>query len=85
MCIIVDANAASEIVPPSKDALPIVERLTKGDLRIVSGHRLKKELLKTGVRSIYRELVLGGRVIELPYDQIEHEIAKLKGVKPAFK
>jgi hypothetical protein len=85
MCIIVDANAASEIVPPSKDALPIVERLTKGDLRIVSGHRLKKELQKTGVRYIYRELVLGGRVIELPYDQIEHEIAKLKGVKPAFK
>jgi hypothetical protein len=57
MCIIVDANAASEIVPPSKDALPIVERLTKGDLRIVSGHRLKKELQKTGVRYIYRELV----------------------------
>ena len=68
-------------MPPSKDAFPIVERLTKGDLRIVSGHKLKKELLKTKVRSIYQELVLGGRVIEVPYDEVEHEISKLKAVK----
>jgi predicted nucleic acid-binding protein len=78
MCIIVDANAASELVQVSEDGLPIVERLRKGDLRMVSGHKLKTELLKTNVKSIYQELVLGGRIVEFSDAQIEDEIVKVK-------
>ena len=76
MCIIIDANVANEFSPLTDAARGIFEWVTEGG-RIVSGGRLKAELLKTKFRLLYQPLLLAGRLIEYEktaVDQSEKEL-----------
>jgi hypothetical protein len=73
VCIIIDANAANEITSNSEDAVPVLKRVMGGKLRIVAGQQLKVELLRTPFRSIYRQLLLAGRLSEFSDDEISAE------------
>jgi choline dehydrogenase-like flavoprotein len=64
MCIVIDANAASDVANGTDAAKPILNKMAKGNLRVVAGAKLKRELLRTNFRGIYRQMVLAGRLIE---------------------
>jgi hypothetical protein len=71
MCIIIDANVADEIVATSDDAKPILRRIQAGRLKMVAGHKLKRELMRTRFRGLYQQLVLAGKLTEFTDQQIE--------------
>jgi hypothetical protein len=82
MCIIVDANTSAEFFPPSDDARPVLDRIRKGTLRVVAGHKLKAELLGCSFRKIYRQLLLAGQLTEFPDDSISREINTVRDKGP---
>jgi hypothetical protein len=82
MCIILDTNTSAEFFPPSIDAKPVISRIRKGSLRVVSGHKLKQELLGCSFRKIYRQLLLAGQLTEFPDDSVSKEIAVVRDKGP---
>jgi hypothetical protein len=52
MCIIIDANVATEVTSGSDDAKPVIKAITSGALKIASGHQLKTELLRCSFKHI---------------------------------
>lgn len=77
MCIIVDANVASELVTPSEDGAPVLHALVSKKLVMVCGGRLKTELGRTSFRRLYRQLVLAGSVREYMDPELANELGKL--------
>jgi hypothetical protein len=73
MCIIIDANVASEIPALTDDARPVMSAVFDRGLKIVSGQKVKRELLGCKFRLLYRELLLAGRLIEFDDDRIQRE------------
>ena len=65
MCIIVDANVAHEFGKPfTHEALAIRDWLMEDGGTIVSGGKLKKELLQTSFKSVYLTLLQAGRLYQ---------------------
>lgn len=48
MCIIIDADVASDLVPPSEDAKPVVDSIEQRKLLLVIGGRNTEELHRHG-------------------------------------
>src|SRR5262245_60635064 len=71
MCLVIDANVASDFNEPGDDAKPVLQRVQKGSLRIVAGPPLKKELFKTKIRALYQQWLLAGKVVEFNDKQLE--------------
>lgn len=71
MPLIIDANVANECLIPTPDAEPVIRGLMNGKIRCVSGQRHKAEMLACRFRSIYRQLLLAGRLTEFPEEQID--------------
>lgn len=76
MGIIIDANASHEFINQTEDGAPVFNRVMTGKLKIVAGHQLKEELLKTAFRRLYKQLVLAGRLIEADNDEVDKEYKK---------
>jgi hypothetical protein len=70
MCIIIDASIASELPRQTDAAKPVLDRLNKGKLLIVTGGEAKRELIKANIK-FYRELMVSGRVREFDARTIE--------------
>jgi predicted nucleic acid-binding protein len=81
MCIIIDANVASEIVEPSsEDAGPVIASISSGRLKVISGHKMKEELLNCKFRRLYKVLLQAGRLVEFADNAIDDE---LDAIEPA--
>lgn len=78
MCMIIDANVASEFTEPSSDAKPVLERIVSGRLKIVSGYQTRDELVKCAFRTLYKQFILAGRIFEFPDSDIVKEIRKVE-------
>lgn len=79
MPIIIDANVAGECVTRSVDAAPIMDALVTGKVTCVTGQRHKTEMLACAFRSLYRQLVLAGRMTEhaaAEIDAVENRLPK---------
>lgn len=83
MCIIIDANVASELAGPSNDAKPIFDMVLNKKMSIVCGGELKKEIEKTRLRKLYRQLVLAGSLIEYSNDQLNPLVRDLRSQRLA--
>jgi len=85
MCLIIDANVASGCAPGngvfSEDIKPIMAALLKDKIRCVSGYKHKRELLACRFRSIYRQLLLSGRLREIRDEEILREKEKLPKIR----
>jgi hypothetical protein len=77
MCVIIDANIAGEFVSRTEDCIPVVQGLVHGSIKIVSGHKMKEELLKCSFRSLYKQLIMAGRIIEFDALSIEREMENI--------
>lgn len=78
MCIIIDANVAQECCVLSEDARPVMNSVANGELKIVSGHKLRKELLSCTFRKVYKQLLLAGKVVEFADGEIRRELGRIK-------
>ena len=78
MCIIVDANVANEFVAKSADAMPVLDKIVHGNLKMVCDHDLKMEWMRTRLGKLYQQLQLAGRVLEYSVDQTKAEIMIVK-------
>lgn len=70
MCIIIDANCASEFAKPTEDAQPIIDWIIDEGGKLASGGELKTELIRSSIRPLYREWVLAGRIYEYSDEEI---------------
>lgn len=76
MCLIVDADAASEMFarPPKADAIPAIKWVLCGDGRVVYGGQLARELSKVGqARRTLVRLKQAGRAIEIEADRVHDQ------------
>ncbi|NPV22381.1 PIN domain-containing protein [Bradyrhizobium aeschynomenes] len=79
MCLVIDANVASDFNAPSEDAKPVLQRIQKGNLRIVAGPSLKRELFRTKIRGLYQQWLLAGKVVEFNDTQLAAAAADING------
>ena len=81
MCVIIDANVASEAFArkPSDDAAAVIEWIESGDGRLVFGGKLAEELLKVGeARRYLLALANAGRAIRVRRSDVEKETNRIK-------
>lgn len=77
MCIIVDANVATEFEANSADAVPVLAMLLVGKLSLVVDSETKEELFRTNLRRMFRQLSLAGRVREFEASLVKVERDKI--------
>ena len=74
MCIIIDANVAGDLQPPSDDARPIIDAIQQRKMRLVIGGENTKELfLNQKVRQWLRGLLQANVVQIISKSDIERE------------
>ena len=81
MCIIIDANVASEISRGTDAAQPVVDWLTSGPGSVVAGGRLTNELSKVrGITRFLATLKRAGRFRELDLPSVDKEEKHLEAL-----
>jgi predicted nucleic acid-binding protein len=83
MCIIVDANVASDFIKESDDAKPVLDLVIEDRLKIVCDHRLSKEWGNSRLKKLTIQFIQAGRLFVYTQEQMAIEAEKLK--KLSFK
>ena len=74
MCLIIDANVAADLQPPSADARPVVNAVERRKITLVTGGKNTEELSRAGaVRRWLAGLVRANLARPIPAADIERE------------